>query len=47
MIEWKYTILSNAGLILTSNPEFAEKKSRLGYRVYCKRENNKYKFYQK
>jgi len=44
MIVWIYTIISNAGLILTSNSEYAEKKSKLGYRVYCKRENNIYKF---
>ena len=47
MIVRKYTIISNAGCIMTSNTEYAEKKSRLGYKVYCKRENNKYKFYQK
>jgi hypothetical protein len=47
MIVWKYTILSNAGSILTSNTEYAEKKSKSGYRVYCKRENNKFKFIHK
>ena len=46
MIVWIYTILSNAGCILTSNHEYAEKKSKLGYRVYCKRESNMYKFHQ-
>jgi hypothetical protein len=45
MIVWKYTILSNAGTILTSNSEYAEKKSKLGYRVYCKGENNIFKYY--
>ena len=40
---WKYTILSDAGTIITKNPEYAEQKSRLGCRVYCKRETNIYK----
>jgi hypothetical protein len=44
MIVWRYTILSDAGTILTNNPEYAERKSRLGYRVFCKRENNIFKF---
>lgn len=44
MIVWKYTILSDAGKILTSNYEYAEKKSKLGYRVFCKRENNIFRY---
>lgn len=44
MIVWKYTILSNVGTIITSNAEYAEKKSKLGYPVFCKREKNIYKF---
>lgn len=44
MIVWKYTILSNAGTITTRNPEYAEKKSKLGYLVFCKRESNIFKF---
>lgn len=43
MIIWKYTILSDAGTITTRNPEYAEKKSKLGYPVFCKRESNIYK----
>jgi hypothetical protein len=38
MIVWKYTIFGKTGAILTSNTDYAEKKSMLGYRVYCKRE---------
>jgi len=45
MFVWKYTILSDAGTITTRNTEYAEKKSRLGYPVFCERENNVYKFY--
>ena len=44
MIVWRYTIQSDAGKIITRNPEYAEKKSKLGYLVFCKRENNVYKF---
>ena len=41
---WKYTIQTNVGPIITRNPEIAENKSRLGYLVFCKRENNIYKY---
>ena len=44
MIIWKYTILTNAGPIITKDVEYAEKKRKLGYRIFCKRENNIYKF---
>jgi len=43
MIVWKYTILSDAGPIITKDTKYAEKKSKLGYLVFCKRENNIYK----
>ena len=43
MIMWKYTILSDAGIITTRNPDYAEKKSKLGYLVFCKRVSNIYK----
>ena len=46
MIVWKYTIQSEAGTIITRNPEYAEKRSRLGNIVFCKRETNIYKFNQ-
>lgn len=45
MIVWRYTILSDAGTIITRNHEYAEKKSKLGCLVFCKRENNIYKFH--
>ena len=44
MIVWKYKIQTNAGTIITRNPEIAERKSRSGYLVFCKRENNIYKY---
>jgi len=44
MIVWKYTIQSDNGIIITQNPEYAEKRSRLGNIVFCKRENNFYRF---
>ena len=44
MIVWTYTIQGDAGTIVTRNTEYAEKKSRLGYLVFCKRENNVYKY---
>lgn len=44
MIKWKYKIIGNAGIITTRNTEFAEKKSKLGYVVFCKRESNIYKY---
>lgn len=44
MIVWKYTILTNAGPIITRNPDIAESKSKSGYLVFCKTENNIYKY---
>lgn len=44
MTIWKYIIKSEAGNIITSNYRFAEQKSKLGYLVFCKRENNVYKY---
>lgn len=46
MMVWKYRIQTNVGVIITKNTEFAEKKSKLGNIVFCKRENNIYKFNQ-
>ncbi|MEF8878965.1 MAG: hypothetical protein V5A64_01065 [Candidatus Thermoplasmatota archaeon] len=40
---WKYTIIGNNGTIFTSNHDYAEKKSRLGSIVFCKRETNIYR----
>ena len=45
MIVWRYKIRTDAGIITTQNTEYAEKKSRLGYPVFCKGENNVYKFH--
>jgi hypothetical protein len=44
MMMWKYTILSDNGTIITRNPEYAEKRSKLGNIVFCKRETNIYKY---
>ncbi len=44
MYIWKYKIISNSGPIYTSNTMFAEKKSKLGNLVFCKRENDFLKF---
>ena len=46
MTIWKYIIKSNAGIIVTRNHQYAEKKSKLGYLVFCKRENNIYRYPQ-
>jgi len=46
MFVWKYRIISDAGVITTQNQEFAEKKSRMGNIVFCKRESNIYNFNQ-
>ena len=46
MMNWKYTIKTNNGVIITRNPEYAEMKSRLGNIIFCKRESNIYKFNQ-
>jgi len=44
MIIWKYIIKSDAGTITTRNHQYAEEKSKRGYLVFCKRENNIYRF---
>jgi hypothetical protein len=44
MIVWKYRILTNAGPIITKNVEYAEKKSKNGYRIFCIGENNIFKY---
>ena len=44
MTIWKYIIKGNSGTIITKNHRYAEEKSNLGYIVFCKRENNIYKF---
>ncbi len=46
MTIWKYIIKSNAGTIITRNHQYAEQKSKLGYLVFCKRENNIYRYPQ-
>jgi hypothetical protein len=46
MMNWKYTIQTSNGVIVTRNPDFAEMKSRLGNIVFCKRESNIYRFHQ-
>jgi len=43
MMIWKYIIKSDAGTIITKNYTYAEQKSKMGYRVFCKRENNMYR----
>ena len=44
MMMWKYKIISDAGIIVTRNTDYAEKRSKLGNIVFCKRENNIYRF---
>ena len=44
MIVWRYKIVTDIGIIITKNPEYAEKRSKLGNIVYCKREKNFYNF---
>lgn len=44
MSVWTYKIRSNAGIIITKDPEYAERKSKLGNIVFCKRETNFYKY---
>ena len=44
MMVWKYIIKSDAGIIVTRNTDYAEKRSKLGNIVFCKRENNIYRF---
>lgn len=44
MLIWKYVIQTNNGLIITKDVDFAEKKSRLGNTVFCKRESNLFRY---
>ena len=44
MMTWRYKIRGANSTIITSNSEYAEQKSKLGYIVFCKRESNIYKF---
>jgi len=44
MMVWRYIIKSEVGNIITQDPEYAEKRSRLGNIVFCKRESNAYRF---
>lgn len=43
---WKFTIQSTNGKIITQNPAYAEKRSKLGDIVYCKRETNLFKYHK-
>jgi len=44
MMVWRYIIQSNGATIVTQNTDYAEKRSKLGNVVFCKRENNINKF---
>jgi hypothetical protein len=46
MIVWTYTIQSTHGKTITQNPIYAEKRSKLGDLVFCKRETNFFKYHQ-
>jgi len=46
MMVWMYTIQTNNGKILTKDPLYAERQSRQGNIVFCKRETNVFKFNQ-
>ena len=46
MMVWKYKIQTDAGVIITQNTDYAEKRRKLGNIIFCKRENNIYKFNQ-
>jgi hypothetical protein len=45
MITWIYIIKNFEGKIITKNCDFAERKSKLGYFVFCKRAKNLYKYH--
>jgi len=40
MVTWTYRIQAMNGCILTKNAEYAEQKSKHGYRVFCKRDSS-------
>jgi len=44
MTIWKYIIHGKNSTIITSNTDYAEKKSKSGYIVFCKRESNMFKY---
>lgn len=44
-MKWMYKIQGSSGTIVTSDPYYAEKKSRLGNIVFCKRKNHIYKYH--
>jgi len=44
MTIWKYIIKTNNGMILTKDPFYAERHSKNGNIVFCKRETNLFKF---
>jgi len=43
MFVWTFTIQSRNGKTMTQNPLYAEKRSKLGDIVFCKRESNIYR----
>jgi len=44
MMVWKYTIQTSNGKIITRDPICAEKYRKIGNLIFCKGENNVYKF---
>ena len=46
MIVWIYKIITDMGPIITKDAAYAEKRSKLGNTVFCKRETNIYRFHQ-
>lgn len=42
MISWLYRIQATNGCIWTKNTDYAEEKSKGGYRVFCYRTSNRY-----
>jgi len=45
MIQWLYRIQATNGCIWTTNTQYAEQKSKGGYRVFCYRSSNKYSYH--
>jgi len=45
MNSWIYRIIGKTVVITTKNTDFAEKKSKLGYIIYCKKETKKYRYF--
>ncbi|MBS3749063.1 MAG: hypothetical protein KGY65_03460 [Candidatus Thermoplasmatota archaeon] len=46
MNNWLYRIQAANGNIWTTNTQYAEQKSKGGYRVFCYRSSNKYSYHQ-